>query len=142
MLVSAGILLIRNVTSSPEILLLRSAECYSWGPPKGHLEAKENPIEAALRETFEETGITLDQIELLDGFQELVSYYSRSKRFKTVAYYLGTLSDVEAKIHLSKEHCEFIWTSLSDALQLLDSDILQNLLRTAFAHYKTRALMH
>ncbi|MBU3758813.1 MAG: NUDIX domain-containing protein [Candidatus Omnitrophica bacterium] len=44
-----------------------------WSLPKGHLEGKETPLEAALREIEEETGITR-----LEFKKELGSY----KRFK------------------------------------------------------------
>lgn len=34
--------------------------------PKGHVEAGESPLEAAIRETFEETGISLKGVKLTD----------------------------------------------------------------------------
>lgn len=135
MIVSAGILLLRNVNSAPEILLLRSAEGSCWGPPKGHLEDSENGIEAAVRETFEETGLTLDQINIINGFQEVITYQSRSMRLKNVVFYLGIVHDSNVKIDLSSEHDDYIWTSLSNALQLVKLEILRPLLCDAFTYY-------
>lgn len=39
----------------------------SWSLPKGHIEEGEKPVEAAVREIEEETGIT--QLELIEEFQ-------------------------------------------------------------------------
>ena len=136
LLVSAGILLIRNTSSDPEILLLRSAEGHNWGPPKGHLEASETGIDAALREIYEETGLTFDNFDLVDGFQELIQYQSRSKRFKTVAFYLGEVMDSDVEINLSEEHSEYVWSPLRDALCLVELDIIRTLLCDAFSYIK------
>ena len=136
MLVSAGILILRNVSDTPEILLLKSAEGCCWGPPKGHLEGSENGFDAAIRETYEETGITFDEIDMIDGFQELISYQSRSRRFKTVVFYLAKLVNAEVKINLSSEHNDYVWTNLSDALGLVQMEPVREVLCTAFAFYK------
>ncbi|KAL5256946.1 hypothetical protein ACHWQZ_G012021 [Mnemiopsis leidyi] len=136
MLVSAGILILRNVSDTPEILLLKSTEGCCWGPPKGHLEGSENGFEAAIRETYEETGITLDKIDMIDGFQEFISYQSRSRRFKTVVFYLAKLVNSDVKITLSSEHNEYVWTNLSEALCLVQMEPVRKVLCNAFAFYK------
>ena len=136
MTVSAGILLIRNTSTVPEILLLKSAEGCTWGPPKGHLEGSEDGVEAALRETFEETGLTYDKIDLVDGFQELISYQSRSRRFKTVVFFLGNVNDSSAQVNISSEHSDFAWKSLTEALQMVEMDIVRQLLCHAFSYFK------
>lgn len=136
MFVSAGILILRNVSGRPEILLLRSAEGCCWGPPKGHLEGSENSLDAAIRETYEETGITLEEIDMIDGFQELISYQSRSRRFKTVVFYLAKVVNSEVKINLSSEHSDYTWTNLGEALGLVRLESVRNVLCSAFAFYK------
>lgn len=135
MLVSAGILILRNTSTNPEILLLKSAEGHCWGPPKGHLEGTENSFDAAIRETYEETGITIGQIDMIDGFQQLISYQSRSHRYKTVVFYLGKVNS-DIKVSLSSEHNEFVWSNLSEALRLIKMEPVKNLLCSAFAFYK------
>jgi 8-oxo-dGTP pyrophosphatase MutT (NUDIX family) len=136
LLVSAGILILRNVSSSPEILLLKSTEGCCWGPPKGHLEGSENGFDAAIRETYEETGISFEQIDVIDGFQELISYQSRSRRFKTVVFYLAKVVNSEVKIRLSSEHNDYAWTNLSEALGLVQLESVKKVLCSAFAFYK------
>ena len=132
--VSAGILLMRNASTSPEVLLLRSAEGRVWGPPKGHLNQSERCLDAALREIFEETGLTMDQFELVDGFREMVAYRSRSNRNKTVAFFLGRLSDSNAKINLSSEHTAYVWTSQKEAVSMVNIGTIKNLIKHAFAY--------
>ena len=60
---SCGFLVIRN-DPNPSFLLMRHAD--RWDLPKGHVDPGESNKECALRELEEETGITVDDIEV-DG---------------------------------------------------------------------------
>ncbi len=40
----------------------------SWGLPAGHVEADENPADAAVRETMEETGLRISVASLVDAY--------------------------------------------------------------------------
>jgi predicted NUDIX family NTP pyrophosphohydrolase len=60
---SAGILLYRNISGYPEVLLVHPGgplwakrDESAWSIPKGELEENENPLAAARREFAEETG--------------------------------------------------------------------------------------
>lgn len=56
--VSAGGIVFRRTSDlTPHYLLIRDAY-NNWGFPKGHLEEGETPLDAARRETSEETGLT------------------------------------------------------------------------------------
>jgi 8-oxo-dGTP pyrophosphatase MutT (NUDIX family) len=55
--VSAGGVVYRVEDGRPLFLLIRDSY-RNWGFPKGHLEKRENPEAAALREVSEETGLT------------------------------------------------------------------------------------
>ena len=135
MLVSAGILIIRDVSEGPEILLLKSAEFCRWGPPKGHLEKKENVYQAAIREVKEETGIRKDQIKILKGFQRLITYISGSKRQKSVLYFMAKLTDKTCQVRLSQEHSAYGWMKCNEAITLVDSPVLTELIQRAFSFY-------
>jgi predicted NUDIX family NTP pyrophosphohydrolase len=68
---SAGILLFRRQRDVIEVLLIkpggpfwRNKNAGAWMIPKGEIEPGEKPVEAALREFAEETGVALDSIPL------------------------------------------------------------------------------
>lgn len=50
------------VTNKPpkKVLLLHHKKHNVWLPPGGHIERDENPVQAAIREVKEETGLTID----------------------------------------------------------------------------------
>jgi len=66
MLKSAGILLYRSNEGNPEVLLVhpggpywKSKDLGVWSIPKGEFVDPEPPLDAAIRELFEETGIVI-----------------------------------------------------------------------------------
>jgi bis(5'-nucleosidyl)-tetraphosphatase len=67
-----------------------------WDLPKGHVDPGETEMQCALRELHEETGITADDIETIDGFRFLLQYPVREKRNgrlydKTLVVFLARL---------------------------------------------------
>lgn len=54
---SAGGVVIREIRGVPHVLVIRDPYA-KWGLPKGHVEEGETSAETALREVFEETGLT------------------------------------------------------------------------------------
>jgi predicted NUDIX family NTP pyrophosphohydrolase len=70
---AAGVAIVLDSDEGRMILLVHPTNS-SWqrptmGIPKGRIESGESPFDAALRETFEETGITLDRSKLEPGIQ-------------------------------------------------------------------------
>ena len=59
---SCGVLPYREVNGQREFLLVFEAFSQCWSLPKGHMERGETEAEAALRELWEETGLT-DQLD-------------------------------------------------------------------------------
>ncbi len=51
-----------------EILLIKTTYGYSYSLPGGGIKKGESPREAALREVYEEVGITLDEVTTLPSF--------------------------------------------------------------------------
>lgn len=68
----AGAFIIKN----NRILFLRHKKYDMWLQPGGHVEDKETPDEAAIRETMEEVGL---EIEILDGFRPDTSFENKSE---------------------------------------------------------------
>src|SRR4030095_12761907 len=69
---SAGILVVRRAPDGWRLLLLRAFR--NWDFPKGRIEAGEDPLTAALRETREETELTDLVFAWGDVFRETEPY--------------------------------------------------------------------
>ncbi|MCL4386989.1 NUDIX domain-containing protein, partial [Patescibacteria group bacterium] len=54
-----------------QVLLVFNENYKSWFPPGGHIDKDEDPISAIYREIKEETGLTYDDLELLDPKKSL-----------------------------------------------------------------------
>jgi 8-oxo-dGTP pyrophosphatase MutT (NUDIX family) len=61
------------VVHNGQILMGKRNDNQKWTNPGGHLEASETPIEAALRELYEETGIEADYHDLRHLESEVVN---------------------------------------------------------------------
>jgi 8-oxo-dGTP pyrophosphatase MutT (NUDIX family) len=105
---SSGAVVFRAIPQT-EYLLLRYGAGH-WGFVKGQIERGEKPGETARRELKEETGIR--EAEVINGFQEKVSYYYKRKGetvYKEVVYRLFHVKD--RRIVLSDEHTDYAWLS-------------------------------
>lgn len=81
------------VNESREVLLIQRADNGLWGIPGGSLELGEKMEETAVREVFEETGLTVGNIELLGIFsgKELNYVYPNGDEvFLVVSIYVST----------------------------------------------------
>ena len=101
-----------------------------WDFPKGNIESGETEIETIKREVIEETGI--DDIKLIEGFRQQISYRYRKKSKivnKTVIYHLAETTS--NKVILSFEHINFAWLNFNHALEKLSFDNSKKVLRNA-----------
>jgi len=153
---SAGLIIFRRTPQGPRFLLLYHGGRY-WNFPKGHIEynmknvetsfgtgettdvaetlnVRETSKEAAIRETFEETGISPEKLSIKKGFRAVEKFRffkNREQIFKVVIFYLAETNESDVKI--SSEHEGFGWFLYKDARYILapykDS---QKLLRNAY----------
>lgn len=107
---SCGFLIIRD-DPSPSFLLMRHPN--RWDLPKGHVDPGETNLECALRELEEETGITVDDIELDETFKFKHKYLVCSnrtgnvpKKKKLIIYLARLIRPVKLKL---TEHDSFEW---------------------------------
>ena len=88
---SCGVLPYRMVNGRQEFLLVFETYSKCWSLPKGHIEAGETDVQTALRELYEETGLTVN----LDPSQSAsIEYPISSFARKQVAFFLGEVAGV------------------------------------------------
>ncbi|MBI5781380.1 MAG: NUDIX domain-containing protein [Rhodocyclales bacterium] len=120
---SAGIVVLLAQSGGWRVLLLRAYR--HWDFPKGLLAAGETPLQAALRETREETG--LENVEFTWGreSQDTAMYGDR----KVASYFLARAGAGEVTLLVNPElgrpeHDEFRWASFAEARTLLPPRLL------------------
>lgn len=120
---SAGVVLFRLDNVPPQCLLLRAYR--NWDFPKGRVEPGESPLQAALRELAEETGVT--RITLLaDGDWRETAPYAGGK---VARYYVAVTKQTEVYLPVNPllgrpEQHAFLWTDCAHAETLLPPRLL------------------
>lgn len=107
--VGAAIIVYRQSRGDLEFLILHRTDSgpdfegdWAWGPPAGHREEKENAIECAERELFEETRLALDLRETNLGPESFKVFAAQASH--------------EDVVVLSEEHDRFKWADLDTVL--------------------------
>jgi len=117
---SAGVVIVRIESGLPRYLMLRAFSY--WDFPKGVVETGEDPLEAAIREVKEETGldISLEDFRWGKGFQETAPYGMG----KVARYYLAESVSGEPYLPVNPalgkpEHEEWRWVTYREAQAIL-----------------------
>lgn len=102
-----------------KILLLKRAphklQGMTWGIPGGKLDAGETPVEAVIREVFEEIGLEIAMHKLM----EIDTLYVRRSANDYIFYRFRTLLSSLPVLRLNlEEHVEARWVTLDEALDL------------------------
>jgi putative (di)nucleoside polyphosphate hydrolase len=120
---SVGAVIINN---SGEVLALeRSGIKDAWQMPQGGIEGDEDPVEAVIRELWEETGLDASDVELLEEYPEWLAYelpaeMRRTKfgRGQVQKWFLFRLVSSETSIQLDRtsppEFASWKWMTLTE----------------------------
>ena len=114
---SCGVVVARKSENGWVTLLLRAY--HHWDFPKGIREPGEEPLQAAIREVTEETGIEEMDFEWGDRYFETGPY----SRGKVARYFIATTGQEDVVMGPSPEtgepeHHEWRWVSFNEAYDL------------------------
>ena len=114
---SCGIVVARKMEDGWVTILLRAY--HHWDFPKGIREPGEEPLESALREVQEETGIDELSFDWGDRYFETGPY----SKGKVARYYLASTTQEDIVMGISPEtgepeHHEWRWVSFDEAYDL------------------------
>lgn len=118
------------VNSEGEILLLRRSNTDTrrpneWDLPGGHMDEGESPAQAAARETAEEAGIQVaqDAMRLAFAMTEFI------EGFGSITWLFHIVHTHAQNVSLSREHSEFAWVTLEQAIGMIDYERQKRALR-------------
>ena len=128
-----GIVVLNN-----QILLLKRVQPSSdglgyWELPGGGLEYGETPNQALVRELKEETGLDIIILKPAYTFTKIREDYQTVG----IGYLCIPKND---HVHLSDEHTDYLFASIEEAKELLDSEIFNDIIYTIEEYYN--ALYH
>ena len=104
-----GVILISENSS---VLLVQGRKTLKWSFPKGHIKPTETWVECALRECFEETGISLEHLKPTNPRKLFSGYY----------YIFKNVPEIDPTINDSSEVVDVAWIPI-DKIQYLRCNI-------------------
>ena len=115
---AAGAVVFRRTERGPRLLVLRAYK--NWDFPKGTIEPGESELDAAKRETAEETGLADLEFPFGDEHQDTLAYSGG----KVARYFLAETDKGVIELPVSAElgrpeHHEWRWVSFDEAEELL-----------------------
>jgi bis(5'-nucleosidyl)-tetraphosphatase len=119
--ISSGIVPVKIIDGEYKFLLLRSGKY--WDFPKGRIEKNESALEAAIRETEEETTISKKDLDFKWGLSSTKSDLYK-KGTKYAIYFIAESKKEDISLPISKElgkpeHDEYRWVSYKSASGLV-----------------------
>ena len=127
---SSGGVVFRLQHDGPEFLLIKDPYD-NWGLPKGHVEGGETPVEAAIREVTEETGLC--ELHVVEQLPTIDWYFRDRGRLvhKFCHFFLLQCAGGEARPQVEEGISECVWKTIAEALQAVTYANAREVLRIA-----------
>jgi len=113
------------VTSDRKVLVIRGRKSGKWSFPKGHSEQDESELDAAIRETKEETGLLLN------------TWYQQSVQLATGLYFIYKYKEQPCTPIDTTEVTETRWVTM-DALKKMNVNVDINTFLRKYAYLLKR----
>ena len=127
---SCGAIIFSEGQEDYEFLLIKHRKGGHWGFPKGHVDEGETEQQTALREIYEETGLS---VELLEGFREEDCYSPKYGVSKTAIYFLAKAASQDVT-YIFPEIETHEWLNINEALEQLIFESSKQQLRRAYEY--------
>ncbi len=108
-------------------LLIKSSKTGWWVFPKGHIMKDEDLISTAIREIYEEVG--LSKLQRNENYHEVINFTNSLGSEKEVHHWL--FETFSKEINLSSEHIDYKWLKFEEAHNLVDYENQKRLLKKA-----------
>lgn len=107
-----GMLIVDN---QGNLLLAQRTDNHNWASPGGKVEVSESPLQGVLRETKEESGLTVNNCKFYSYEMHLAPNSKPWTSFMFMANISDCVGDIQPQF---SEMGEYQWFTLEDALQL------------------------
>lgn len=119
------------IINGDQVLLIKNKRSQHWSFPKGHMEKGESPVQTALREIREETGL---KVIIKPDVSSTINYNPTTEVNKDVTYFLarpwgGILKAQESEVS------ELEWLSIDEALEEITYEQEKEVLRKIYQKY-------
>ena len=123
---SCGAVVFTRLNGERRYVIIRSLEGY-YGFPKGHMEAGETEEQTALREIYEETGLT---VHILEGFrcEDEHGIPNKPDIIKRIVYFAAEFENQEPR-HQPDELMSVALMSFDEAMNAFQWDSSKRILR-------------
>ncbi len=134
-----GMVVYTNRKSKRMFLFLNRSE--GWlDMPKGHIEKNETALDAAIRETFEESGLKANPDKFFKYATDYWYNENGEKTKKTITFFLSKVPG-SSKVKVSWEHSGYEWLDFGNSMKRLKFDDQKKLIKAANEYIDKKELI-